>query len=457
VYDVPPLAQTLSDLQAQIDSLSLALYQWRETQAHLQPMEERLSQLTERCGEIVNRWAETGERHAQAVREIEARLHDWGAIESRLQHDSAERIREFEDSIHHEWKSLREVHEQPVKELREQAAALGETCIAAANLALRGFERSEAKFAALHADLQGQINQLSRDVQAALAALKADPAHAAVGAGAAPFPLESVMRIHDELRESDKAEGDDQQALSRTAPLQLPAAATLSDRMESIERELSSEKEEMRETAIKTERMRRLGRLAVLIAAGVILAGGILGLRVQRRLEAQLSSSSARAIAAERRAESATELANQQIASTRAEAERRITEARTTAQQAQIVSGVLAAPDLVRFNLTGAGRAPRARAQVLWSRSTRAMVLSASRLPAPPTGMTYQLWLVTNTAPVSGGLFVPDSTGRITLVTDNPPTVPRPIVGATVTLEPAGGRRSPSANTILRRVPPPPQ
>jgi hypothetical protein len=156
--------------------------------------------------------------------------------------------------------------------------------------------------------------------------------------------------------------------------------------------------------------------------------------------------------AAERQAQAATELANRQVASTRDAADRQIAEIRQTAQKAQTINDILAAPDLVRFNLTSGATAPRAYAQLLWSRS-RGLVFSASRLPAAPEGSTYQVWLFTSTEPVSAGLFVPDSAGRITLATDDPPKVPSPITGVGVTLEPTGGRPAPSGPTLLARAP----
>jgi hypothetical protein len=57
------------------------------------------------------------------------------------------------------------------------------------------------------------------------------------------------------------------------------------------------------------------------------------------------------------------------------------------------------------------------------------------------------------TSPVAAGLFVPDALGRTTTAFENPPELPRPITGAMVTLEPAGGSPSPSGTPVLVRVP----
>lgn len=457
-----PLEQT-ADLQAQIDRLSLALHQWRETQDHLRPMEQRLYELTERCAEILNRWTETDHRHAQAVSAMEDRLNDMGAVEDRLHKDSLHRLRELESSIEHEWNALRQIHEEPVNRLRDQAAALGETCTATANLALRGFERAEARLTALEAGLQRQLDQLSRDVQAALAESRREGPRPAP-LGVAPFPLEGVVRIHDELRESGSApEGaatarriramraEPAPALDPDAPRQLPEAAALTDRMESLEREITSGKREVRETATAAERMRRNWRLA--LAAGIlaVVLAGAFGVNLNQRVNARLDAAAARAAAAEQQAEAAKDAAARQIAAAGQEAERQIAEARRSAAQAQVLGTVLAAPDLMRFSLTGGDTAQRAYAQVLWSR-TRGLVLSASLLPPAPEGGTYQIWLLSNAAPVSAGVFVPDSAGRATLVTDAISNAPRPVSGVVVTLEPSTGQTTPSGVTVLARA-----
>jgi hypothetical protein len=46
---------------------------------------------------------------------------------------------------------------------------------------------------------------------------------------------------------------------------------------------------------------------------------------------------------------------------------------------------------------------------------------------------------------------LPDVAGYVTLVAQVPPNVPRPITGATVTLERASGRTWPTGPTVLGR------
>src|SRR4029078_1305549 len=66
---------------------------------------------------------------------------------------------------------------------------------------------------------------------------------------------------------------------------------------------------------------------------------------------------------------------------------------------------VLVAPDVARIDLAGQpGQAPSASGRAFWSRA-RGMVFSATSLPAPPPGRTYQVWVVTkDPAPLSAGL-----------------------------------------------------
>jgi anti-sigma-K factor RskA len=77
------------------------------------------------------------------------------------------------------------------------------------------------------------------------------------------------------------------------------------------------------------------------------------------------------------------------------------------------------------------------------------MVLSASKLPPPPAGKTYQVWVLTSDpAPLSAGLIEPDASGTVEAVFATPPDIPQPVAVA-VTLEPAGGVPSPTGAKYL--------
>ena len=130
------------------------------------------------------------------------------------------------------------------------------------------------------------------------------------------------------------------------------------------------------------------------------------------------------------------------------ESERQIADLRRTATAAQSQVAVLAAPDLQRIDLAGQPRSPQASARAFWSRS-RGLVFTASNLPPPGAGRTYQLWILTaQPAPISAGLFKPDPQGRVAAVFETPLDLPKPI-GMAVTMEPDGGVPLPTGEKYL--------
>lgn len=449
-YDAP-LDPTPSDLQAQLDRLSLTVQMGREAKHSLEPATQQLARLAERCNDLLNRWAEADAMHSHVINEAEVRLTQWSAIENRLEQDYAERLRQLEHLIEHEWQALKKIHDEPVKQLRQEAAALSEVCVSAANLAIQGFERTEARLEAFETNLQIQLTRLSDDVQAALIEGRRDLAAPRAEAPVVPFPLEGVMRIHEDLRDGQASDDGPPAGGLTMASRDLPENATLSARMETLEREVTTERQEVHDVTTLAEQLRRNWRLAAGLLGVVLGVGAIVLIVAQRNLNARLDDAGKRVAAAEQRAEAVSTTANQQIAATRADAERQIGQARQAALEAGIVANVLAAPDLVRFSLVGTDRAPRAYAQVLWSRS-RGLVLSASGLPAALDGATYQIWLLSESGPVSAGSVVPDSSGRATLAIDNPPNLPRAVNGVSVTLEATGPQTAPSSSLVLVRV-----
>ena len=405
----PDLEQRLSKLEAQLDRFTLTLQQWQQTQKQRQPVESRLSHLIEQSNDILGRWTTTEQQ------------------------------------------------------LREQASNLGEIC-AAATSSVTGLERTESRFAALETDLHRRLNELAQGLQAAVAELRAVAAQrtASPPDAAQAWPLEDVVRLHGDLRRSAQGHGDVHStgrdaaahdgAVARTPP-QLPAvAAALADRVESLEHAVVEGREEAAAVADRSQRQRRMWSIAFAVLALVVVGAGALVFGLQRRVDARLSEAAAKVTAAQQQAEAAAQLANQRVAATRENADRKIAEAEQTARNAQTVSDVLAAPDLIRFNVTSGETTPRAYAQLLWSRS-RGLVFSGSRVPPAPAGSTYQAWLLTAAEPVSAGVFVPDQAGRVMMVAQDPPRVPRPVTGVAVTLEPTGGRPAPSGPTLLARAP----
>jgi hypothetical protein len=307
------------------------------------------------------------------------------------------------------------MHEEPLKQLQAHAARLQDLC--------------------------ANVQTLLAELQARSAVPAPAPAKAAA------WPLDRVVHLHDELRRNGSpspaalpAAGETHGASNGNGSHEGTAAATANGRFQRsfIEAPNTTEEEEVR---------RR--RYIIAGVGGLVALLAIVG--AVRWVGGRLDDAANRVASAEQQVVATTRLASEEVRSAREDANRQIGEARQLAQRAELVSAVLTAPDLIRFNLTST-LADGSSAQVLWSR-TRGVVLSGSRLAGPGPEKTYQLWLVTNAQSVSAGLFVPDATGRATLVVDPPPKVPGPVVGAAITIEPAGGRLTPTGQMLLTRFP----
>lgn len=411
------------DLQSQIEDLRGALEDWRRKREYSQATEERLAKITVQCARMVDSWQQLEQRRTA--------LPD---ADRRQEPDAGESLRALDGAIQREWEALPEADDTRV--------SLAESCVTAADLTLRGFARTESRLAALEQDLQSRMAELSRDLQAVVAELRAARPQSLPGPAPA-FPLESVMRIHEELRDPGAAAGAGEALKGGTASALAPGteSTALVARVESLERAVGSGGDA---AAQPRSGWRPLYSVIGLLVA--LAAVALFGLWMQRRVDERLNEAALQVAAAERQRDATT-------AATREAAAREVAEARESAARAQIVGNVLAAPDLVRYWLTAVDPASRAYAQVMFSRS-RGMVFSASRLPPAGAGRTYQLWLLTRGEPVSAGLFTPDTAGRVTLSTDVLLTVPNRLTGALVTLEPEGGGSQPSAERVLTRIPP---
>jgi hypothetical protein len=429
------LEQRLSNLQEQIEHL-------RRT-SDRRPLEERLVTLTEFGAAILKRWAVTADRHAAAVSQFEAHLRALGDAGSQLQQDASERLGELERVVQQEWDSLRDIHEVPVKQLVEQAANLTEVCIATANSAQHGFDRAEARIAALESEFHRSTSELTREVQTVVSELRS-LSHAASGARQLPshtpaWPLEDVTRLHSQLRDTQGVHVTEPRAVDAAVTAMAPIAPPPHSAPPTVEPTYAppppAEPPQYRRTAL-------LAGAAVVLLLG---AGTFAW-----RLETQMRASTERLDETQRQLRLTTETAARQINETQVQANRAISTAQELATRAQMTSDVLAAPDLVRFPLVGHDTLESASGQVLWSRSRGILVFSATGLPAPPPNSTYQVWLLTRTGAVSVATFVPDAGGRATLAAT--PKVP-PLVGAIVTMERNGGNDTPSGEPLLARAP----
>ena len=142
-----------SGLHLQIEQVSVALQQLRHTQDSLQDLEKRLSDMTRECAAILERWANSDEKHATAVAELHGRLSEWNDIERRLLNESTSRIHQFERSLQHEWQAIRQSHEEPMRQIDVQTTRITETCLTAVDQALKGFDRAEARLTAIEQEL----------------------------------------------------------------------------------------------------------------------------------------------------------------------------------------------------------------------------------------------------------------------------------------------------------------
>ena len=462
--DVPGIDQRLGELQSQLDRLTVSLQLWRDQQEQLKPAEDRLADLTHQVSSIITQWSSTGERQARAVGQLEERVSAFGAAEDRLHQDATERLRALERVIEQEWTALRQIHDAPVRELREQADTLSRVSIAATNSSVSGFDRAEARLVAIETALNDRLTTVSEQLATAVAEIRAlGPARVA-DSPAPVWPIDGVVRLHNQLRDTNDGVTPIDATVSAPspahgaivpAPLALPPApADVVARLDSIEQSFAVHNAALRSAAAEGALVTRRVRLLAGVAVVVVLAAGLGGWTLQR----QARAAAERAGAAERQAQDAVASANQQLSMVRDDAAKQLADARAGTARAQMVSDVVAAPDLVRFNIAGSG--PSAMAgQVLWSR-TRGVVFSGVRLAPTSVGMTYQLWMLTDGVPVTAGTFVPDASGRVTFTADAP-RVPRAVIGAALTLEPAGGSARPSdlltRNRVAAPAPPPPQ
>lgn len=420
------------DIQSQVDDLRLALRDWRRQREYSDTTQKRLEQITMQCAQLVESWQGMQRRTSSAAGAPPA-------LTGRVAPGTGERIRALERAIESEWEAIPTGADDPARQISEQAAALVESCVTATNLALRGFENAENRLAAMEREIQSGLSQLSRDLQQVLTEIRSGRAPSAPPA--TPFPLEGVMRIHQELRDGDPAPAATPSAIPPESRRALPQAAesttALAERVDTLERAVERVADAVPPPA------RRWWTPAAITLLVALATFALLGTWLQRRIDARLAAAAEQVAAAERQRDAA-------VAETRREAARQVSDAQRTAAQAQIVGTVMAAPDLVRYWLTGLGES-RAYAHVLISRS-RGLVFSASRLPGPAAGQTYQLWILTSGGTVKAGTVTPDDQGRVTLVNEAPVILPGRLTGAVVTLEPGSSSRTPSSDRVLVQI-----
>lgn len=98
--------------------------------------------------------------------------------------------------------------------------------------------------------------------------------------------------------------------------------------------------------------------------------------------------------------------------------------------------------------LSGTSEATGASAKLAYDKTGRALLI-ANGLPRAPEGKEYQLWYIVDNKPLPGKTFAPDHSGRGALK-DQVPEAARGSATFAITLEPAGGVRSPTGAIYLR-------
>lgn len=136
----------------------------------------------------------------------------------------------------------------------------------------------------------------------------------------------------------------------------------------------------------------------------------------------------------------------------RAEADvaRLSTDAATVATQADLAVAILTATDMRRIDLSGVESSSNATARAYWS-GAMGLLIVADRLPTPPPGRTYQVWLIGSGSPgpVSAGLIDGRHEGRGMLIVAPPGGVAGNALTVAVTDEPEGGRPAPTGSKHL--------
>jgi anti-sigma-K factor RskA len=107
------------------------------------------------------------------------------------------------------------------------------------------------------------------------------------------------------------------------------------------------------------------------------------------------------------------------------------------------VTQFIAKPGVRVTPLAGTDRSPQAAGQILWSAQEKKALFYASKLPSPPEGKTYQLWIIANNKPIDAGIFPVDPQGNGFLKVPLLAEADKAQKFA-VTLEPAGGVPQPT-------------
>lgn len=128
----------------------------------------------------------------------------------------------------------------------------------------------------------------------------------------------------------------------------------------------------------------------------------------------------------------------------------RIASLEASKSRAEQVAEVLTAPTAQRVLLTAPKATPAPTGRVVYLPSRGELILQANNLAPVPADKTYELWVIPadGSAPISAGLFRPDSAGNGSVVL---PPIPQGVAAKAfgVTLEDAAGSKTPTAPILL--------
>lgn len=117
-----------------------------------------------------------------------------------------------------------------------------------------------------------------------------------------------------------------------------------------------------------------------------------------------------------------------------------------TVSEREALVTAMAGPDVKIMPLTSKSATQMGR--MFWNRTSNDWTMVVYTMPPPKPGMTYQVWLVTDSAKISAGTFKPDSTGHAFMQAKY--ALDRNALKAVaVTEEPAGGMPAPTGAIVV--------
>ncbi len=142
----------------------------------------------------------------------------------------------------------------------------------------------------------------------------------------------------------------------------------------------------------------------------------------------------------------------QNLSSQVAELRQKLSQTQTDLEQSNVElakSRELLTTNSTVISLAGLESAPNAKARLIFDQKTGKAILVFEGLPQAPNGKAYQLWVIADNKPLSGGIFKTDTNGKGELNSEIPLDGRKSNVFA-VTLEPETGVPAPTGSMFLK-------